>query len=147
MDIMEKTKTANSLLTQRSRFYRMLGAIFLVSSLIMGVYGYFVFTPQMFENARSLRQQIDVSKRIVSAYASSDPQYEEETALIKRLERLLKTNVAGVMAYWGFCCLFVLATLVMAWLYMRETLKSYLVEKRSLIRETTQSLQQDNQEN
>ncbi len=129
-----------NVLSPRSRRYRTIVTILLVTFLIMGVYGRFNLMPHV--NQTVNRPDTPELTRI--AASQPGPRWTStQIAHAKRTLRARRVLVSLALAYWGLCSLMLVAIIFLAWLDFRETTRNFALQSQALRQETVVTLQQD----
>ena len=121
----------DGIVSQRARNLRTTANIFIVVVLIMSIYGTMVLMP-------SINHYVSKNRSLITSTPqdSSTEMGRKEIASQIRIKKIISVQLILAYAYWSVCGFFVVGTLLMAWLYMREVTKGYLVVQKQIVLET-----------
>jgi len=105
-----------TLVTYKSRRLRIIGSLLLIATLGMAVYGGLVLMPSL----RSAKEAVPAQT------------LDSRTPQAIRAKNVMKTKLIFAYGYWSVCGILVTATLLTAWLDVRETSRSYLEQRKSI---------------
>jgi hypothetical protein len=134
------TTPYTTVVSARSRRYRTIMTIVLVTILVMSVFGGITIMPQVHQAVG--RPDTPELTRI----AASQPGptlTRPQIAHAKRTLQARRVVVSLALAYWGVCSLLLVLVLFLAWLDFRETTRNFALQARTLRQETVASLQED----
>lgn len=112
----EAAPAYRTLITNKSWRLRIIGSLLLIATLVMAIYGGFVLMP-------SLRSAKEAA--LARTLDSQEPQ-------AIRAKNVMKTKLIFAYGYWSVCGILVTATLLVAWLDVREMSRSYLEQRKSI---------------
>jgi hypothetical protein len=117
------------LISSRSRRLRTVGACLLAAIVLMSFYGYFQIMPAFRRNSAHLAHMVALRTGgpVLKAPPGITLRPVEEHA-----RRIVLTQVLFVYFYWMTCGALILAVLVVAWLDLREIMRSYDTQRAAL---------------
>lgn len=116
-----------SLLSVKNRRLRVIGGTLLSAVALMAVYGYFGMMPAF----RRATSDLNVERAAITRQsATTTPAFAAPQA--SRLQKVVLAKILFLYFYWSIWGALVLATLIVAWLDLREVTRAYDGQRQEL---------------
>jgi hypothetical protein len=124
-----KPSPYRGLITARSRRLRVAGALLLAAIVLMSLYGYFRIMPGF--------RQSSVHPAHVVAQRTGGPVLKVPPGVVltpveERARRVVIAQLLFVYFYWTVCGVLILAVLIIAWLDLREIMRTYDTQRAAI---------------